>query len=69
MSKDTVNKVLDVCEKNNIYYMVYTNKELIVRSVKHMTMFFYKQNYNYIQKCFALFKEKQIFCHSYGRCL
>ena len=46
MSKDTVNKVLDVCDRNNIYYMVYTNKELIVRSVKHMTMFFYKQNYN-----------------------
>ena len=26
--------------------MVYTNKELIVKNIKHMTMFFYKQNYN-----------------------
>lgn len=46
LSKDVVNKVLDVCEGNNIYYMVYTNKELIVKNIKHMTMFFYKQNYN-----------------------
>ena len=46
MNKEVVNKVLDVCEENNIYYMVYTNKELIVKNIKHMTMFFYKQNYN-----------------------
>ena len=46
ISKEIVNKVLDICDKNNIYYMVYTNKELIVKSIKHMTMFFYKQNYN-----------------------
>ena len=46
MTKDIVNKVLDVCEENNIYYMVYTNKELIVKNIKHMAMFFYKQNYN-----------------------
>lgn len=46
ISKEVVNVVLDVCEANNIYYMVYTNKELIVKSIKHMTMFFYKQNYN-----------------------
>jgi len=46
MSKDTVKKVLDFCDENNIYYMLYTNKELIVRSIKHMTMFFYKQKEN-----------------------
>ena len=46
INKDIVNKVLNVCEENNIYYMVYTNKELIVKNIKHMTMFFYKQNYN-----------------------
>lgn len=46
ISKDVINKVLDVCEENNIYYMVYTNKELIVKNIKYMTMFFYKQNYN-----------------------
>lgn len=44
--KEVVNRVLDVCEENNIYYMVYTNKELIVKNLKYMAMFFYKQNYN-----------------------
>lgn len=46
MTHEVVNKVLDVCDNNNIYYMVYTNKELIVKNIKHMAMFFYKQNYN-----------------------
>lgn len=46
ISKDVVNKVLNICDENNIYYMVYTNKELIVKNIKHMAMFFYKQNYN-----------------------
>jgi len=46
MSKEVVNKVLDVCQENNIYYMVYTNKELIVKNMKYMTMFFHKQNFN-----------------------
>lgn len=46
IDKSIVNKVLDVCDENNIYYMVYTTKDLIVRSIKHMAMFFYKQNFN-----------------------
>jgi Cof subfamily protein (haloacid dehalogenase superfamily) len=46
MSKDVVNKVLDICEENSIYYMVYSQRELIVKSIKYMSMFFYKQNYN-----------------------
>ena len=46
LSKDIVNKVLDICEENSIYYMVYTQKELIVKNIKYMSLFFYKQNYN-----------------------
>ena len=46
LSKETVNKVLDVCESNSIYYMVYTQDELIVKNIKYMSLFFYKQNYN-----------------------
>ena len=46
ISKEVINKVLDVCQDNNIYYMVYTNKELIVKNIKHMAMFFHKQNFN-----------------------
>ena len=44
--KNVVLDVVDICEENNIYYMVYTNKELIVKNLKHMALFFYKQNYN-----------------------
>ena len=33
MSKEVVNKVLDVCQENNIYYMVYTTQELIVKNI------------------------------------
>ena len=46
LSKDTVNKVLDISEENSIYYMVYTQKELIVKNIKYMSLFFYKQNFN-----------------------
>lgn len=44
--KEIVLKVLDLCIENNIYYMIYTDKELIVKDLKHMALFFYKQNYN-----------------------
>lgn len=46
LSKEIVNQVLDICDDNSIYYMVYTNKELIVKNIKYMSLFFYKQNYN-----------------------
>ena len=44
--KKTVMDIINICEENNIYYMVYTNKELIVKNLKHMALFFHKQNYN-----------------------
>lgn len=44
--KEVVLDVLDLCIENNIYYMIYTDKELIVKDLKHMALFFYKQNYN-----------------------
>lgn len=46
MPIEVVSHVLDVCQENNIYYMVYTSKEIIVKSLKYMAMFFHKQNYN-----------------------
>lgn len=44
--KNVVLDIVNVCEENDIYYMIYTNKELIVKNLKHMALFFYKQNYN-----------------------
>ncbi len=46
ISKEIANRVIDVCEENSIYYMVYTQEELIVKNIKYMSLFFYKQNYN-----------------------
>lgn len=46
ISKKVVLDIVDMCEENDIYYMIYTNKELIVKNLKHMALFFYKQNYN-----------------------
>lgn len=46
ISKKVVLDIVDMCEENNIYYMIYTNRELIVKNLKHMALFFYKQNYN-----------------------
>ncbi|MBR6252896.1 MAG: HAD family phosphatase [Clostridia bacterium] len=46
ISKEVANKVIDLCEENSIYYMVYTQEELIVKNIKYMSLFFYKQNYN-----------------------
>jgi Cof subfamily protein (haloacid dehalogenase superfamily) len=46
ISKELTNKVLDICDENSIYYMVYSQRELIVKSLKYMALFFYKQNYN-----------------------
>ena len=46
MPKEIVLQIVDLCIENNIYYMVYTDKELIVKDLKHMALFFNKQNYN-----------------------
>ena len=49
-SKDIPKKVVTdfirVCEKNNIYYMVFTDKEIIVKDLRHMALAFYKQRHN-----------------------
>jgi Cof subfamily protein (haloacid dehalogenase superfamily) len=47
INKNTVIKILDICLENNIYYMIYTTRELIVKDIKHMALFFYTNNYNY----------------------
>ena len=44
--KSTVIKIIDYCIKNNIYYMVFTNKEIIVKDLKHMAYAFYRQRHH-----------------------
>ena len=46
IKKETIIKLVDFCLTNNIYYMVFTNKEIIVKNLKHMAFAFYKQRHH-----------------------
>lgn len=46
IDKNTIIKLLDFCITNNVYYMVFTNKEIIVKDIKHMAFAFYKQRHH-----------------------
>ena len=46
IEKETIIKLLEFCITNNIYYMVFTNKEIIVKDLKHMAFAFYKQRHH-----------------------
>lgn len=46
LDKDIVLKLVELCIENNIYYMVFTNKEIIVKDLQHMALAFYKQRHN-----------------------
>lgn len=46
IEKGTIINLVDFCLKNNIYYMVFTNKEIIVKDLKHMAFAFYKQRHH-----------------------
>lgn len=46
IKKDTILKLVNFCITNNIYYMVFTSKEIIVKDLKHMAFAFYKQRHH-----------------------
>ena len=46
IEKNTVIDLMNVCIENNIYYMVFTDKEIIVKDLKHMALAFYMQRHN-----------------------
>lgn len=46
IDKSTIIRLVDFCLTNNIYYMVFTNKEIIVKDLKHMAFAFYKQRHH-----------------------
>lgn len=46
IEKSTILKLVEFCVTNNIYYMVFTNKEIIVKDLKHMALAFYKQRHH-----------------------
>ena len=46
INKETALRILNTCINNNIYYMIFTTKEIIVKDLKHMALAFYKQRHN-----------------------
>ena len=46
IDKDIVLNILDSCIENDIYYMVFTTKKIIVKDLKHMALAFYKQRHH-----------------------
>lgn len=46
IKKEIVLKLVNICLTNNIYYMVFTNKEIIVKDLQHMALAFYKQRHH-----------------------
>ena len=46
IDKNTVIDLINICLENNIYYMVFTDKEIIVKDLRHMALAFYKQRHN-----------------------
>ena len=46
ISKETVIDLVKICLENNIYYMVFTDKEIVVKDLRHMALAFYKQRHN-----------------------
>ena len=37
-------EIIDICEKNDIYYSVYTNRTIITDTLKHNVLYYYKEN-------------------------
>lgn len=46
INKDVALNILDKCIENDIYYMVFTTKKIIVKDLKHMALAFYKQRHH-----------------------
>lgn len=46
IDKEVVLNILDKCIENDIYYMVFTTKKIIVKDLKHMALAFYKQRHH-----------------------
>ncbi|MBO5478570.1 MAG: HAD hydrolase family protein [Clostridia bacterium] len=44
MEKEKVLKIIKICEENSIYYNVYTENEVITKSLNYNTLFYDKEN-------------------------
>lgn len=44
ISKEKALDIINICEKNSIFYNVYTNKSIIADSLKYNVLYYYKEN-------------------------
>ena len=44
MSKKKVLEIIDICEKNSIYYNIYTNDEVLTKSLNYNILYYYHEN-------------------------
>ena len=45
LSKEQVIKIVDICESNSIYCNVYTENEVIAKSLNYNVLFYHKENH------------------------
>ena len=45
LSKEQVLKIVDICEENSIYCNVYTENEVIAKSLNYNVLFYHKENF------------------------
>ena len=46
LKKSKVLDIIKICEENSIYYNIYTEKEIIAKSLNYNTLYYYKENLN-----------------------
>ena len=50
IDKSTVIDLVKLFDDNNIYYMIFTDQEIIVKNLKHMALVFYMQRHNCVDE-------------------
>ena len=46
LKKQKALEIIKICEENSIYYNLYTEKEIIAKSLQYNTLYYYKENLN-----------------------
>ena len=46
LTKEQILNIIKICDENSIYYNIYTESEVITKSLNYNTLFYYKENAN-----------------------
>ena len=50
LTKEQVFKIVDVCEENSIFYNIYTEEEVIAKSLNYNVLFYHKENIKKVEE-------------------